>query len=414
MGDQVLQRLALGFQEEEFAEAVARELATPGVTPLAVASRFVSARFAACVQEAMGGRLVKAPATTGGTWMGRFETLSRLAETGCEIWYPEIRFATKPADALTEIALDPFGIALEPIEYGYGMKRAHWLKTKALKTQVNHELRLNHVRIPPALFARALEAVRTGPALSQPYIANPDPHGFDRHHTALQGFRIVAFDHMIDGGRMFCACARPGHDRMRAQASELAAHYAPGSWPHRILKLLDEPAYRDAVCHLCVARAEGPEAAALRYGDDILAFEGTYIDQFTVGGGLDGRTALAEVQRLLGLSRWKSEAMLFQIVKEMMPDVTVQREASPPWLGRQRLDIFVPDLKLAIEYQGAQHFGAVGAFGGEDGFRRAQERDAVKKRLCEENGIALVHVLHTEPLTPAALKRRLQRFMRPG
>jgi DNA-binding XRE family transcriptional regulator len=34
------------------------------------------------------------------------------------------------------------------------------LKTKALKTQVNHELRLNHVRIPGALFARALDAVR--------------------------------------------------------------------------------------------------------------------------------------------------------------------------------------------------------------------------------------------------------------
>jgi hypothetical protein len=98
----VAQRLALGFQEKEFAEAVARELATPGVTPLAAASRFVSARLAACVQETMGGRLVRAPATIGGTWTGRFETLIRLAETGSEIWYPEIRFATKPADALTD------------------------------------------------------------------------------------------------------------------------------------------------------------------------------------------------------------------------------------------------------------------------------------------------------------------------
>src|SRR3954464_791915 len=89
----------------------------------------------------------------------------------------------------------------------------------------------------------------------------------------------------------------------------------------------------------------------------------------------------------------------------------VQREASPVWLGRQRLDIYLPDLNLAIEYQGQQHFQAVALFGGEQGTRRAAERDALKQKLCQENGVTLIHVLHSDALTLPAIRRRLQRYL---
>lgn len=178
-----------------------------------------------------------------------------------------------------------------------------------------------------------------------------------------------------------------------------------------MIRLLETPDYRAGLCHLCVAHEFGPGAVALRYGDDIQGFEDIYIDQLVIGEGLDERTARAEVQRRLGVSRWKSEAVLFQIVKEIVPDAIVQREASPAWLGRQRLDIFLPALDLAIEYQGAQHFGPISLFGGEEGFVRARERDELKKKLCEENGITVVYVTQGDPLTVPHIRRRLQKFL---
>lgn len=102
---------------------------------------------------------------------------------------------------------------------------------------------------------------------------------------------------------------------------------------------------------------------------------------------------------------------MYKLISELFPDCVVQCEASPAWLGRQRLGAFLPDVKFAIEYQGQQHFASVGLFGSEDGWRRAVERDAIKKRLCEENGVTLVYVDHGESLTLANLRRRLQRHI---
>lgn len=407
------QGLRLGFGKRSFAEAISQEIATPGVTPVAAAERFVSNRFADCVSDAMGDRLIKPPMVRLYPYgKGAYSTLARLASVGHELWYTELWFSTRHADAVSEILIEPFNYILDAMDFGFGVKRSHQLKVRPLKTQVNHELRLNHILLPPDLWDEALSAVKAGAPLIQPYIANPQP-GVDTsgYDALIEGYRTVSFDHIIDGSRIFCDCARQAHASMITSASVDISNYQPDSWPHRVLRLLQAAHYQEGMCHFCVARVSGPEAAALRYGDTVQDFEESYIDQFVVGRGMDTRTAKAEVQQQLGLSRWKSEALMFSIVKELMKDTIVQREASPPWLGRQRLDVFVPELKLALEYQGAQHFQAVGLFGGEDGLRMAAERDALKRRLCEENGVTLMYVLHSDSLTPAVMRRRLQRFM---
>jgi hypothetical protein len=402
----------IGISDNEFAGALASELSTPGVTPLAATSRFFYAFLVRSLAETMVGRLIKEPLVTGGSqWSGRYETLAALATMGTEVWYPELRFSTRLADAVNDAEVVLTGMILKPVEFGFGENRLFQLKTRLLKTQANHELRLLHVVFPAALFGRAADLLKAGADLPQPYIANPEPHGSrHRYDTYLGGYRTVAFDHLLDGNRLFCSCARTAHDLMRAEAAGTMSGYAPDSWPHRIVGLLTSPTYRDGICHLCVADQSGPEAAAQMYGDNIQVFEDIYIDQL-IREGQDKRTATAEIQRRLGISRWKSEAELHQIVKAIFPDVLVQREASPPWLGRQRLDIYMPTLKLAIEYQGAQHFSPVAAFGGEAGFARARERDELKKNLCEANGIELVYVHHGEALTAPSIRRRLGRFL---
>jgi hypothetical protein len=147
----------IGFSEDAFVAAVAGELATPGVTPLAAASRCFSGSLLDSLTRTMGQRLITDPAVSKGTWPARYETLADLAATGAEAWYPELRFATRAGDAVDNAVVESSGFLLEPIIYGFGVERFYQLKVRRLKTQANHELRLNHVVFPAALFARVAQ-----------------------------------------------------------------------------------------------------------------------------------------------------------------------------------------------------------------------------------------------------------------
>ena len=54
-----------------------------------------------------------------------------------------------------------------------------------------------------------------------------------------------------------------------------------------------------------------------------------------------------------------------------------------------QLDVFVPDLKLALEYHGRQHYEDVYAFGAQED---TSYRDSQKREACRQNGITLVEV----------------------
>ena len=62
------------------------------------------------------------------------------------------------------------------------------------------------------------------------------------------------------------------------------------------------------------------------------------------------------------------------------------------WLGRQRLDFYLPKYKAAIECQGEQHFQPIKYFGGIDKLVIYQKRDETKKLLCQQNKINLIYI----------------------
>ena len=94
---------------------------------------------------------------------------------------------------------------------------------------------------------------------------------------------------------------------------------------------------------------------------------------------------------------WKNESLLYSTILGIYPDTV--REYSPDWLGTQRLDIFIPCLHLAIEYQGKQHYEPVEFFGGKENFERTKNRDQRKKILCENNAIKLLQWPYTLEVT---------------
>ena len=95
--------------------------------------------------------------------------------------------------------------------------------------------------------------------------------------------------------------------------------------------------------------------------------------------------------------KWKHELTLFHAVRSLYPDTLYQHR--PGWLGRQSLDLFIPSLQTAIEYQGIQHYSPVDFFGGEDALQQRKELDRVKRQLCEENHVRLIEWPYSTPPT---------------
>lgn len=89
---------------------------------------------------------------------------------------------------------------------------------------------------------------------------------------------------------------------------------------------------------------------------------------------------------------WISETELFYLIKSTFAEHEVKQHGRPKWLGRQHLDIYFPELNIAIEYQGAQHYRAIDFFGGEEALRKTMERDEQKRAKCLANNCILIHV----------------------
>ena len=93
-------------------------------------------------------------------------------------------------------------------------------------------------------------------------------------------------------------------------------------------------------------------------------------------------------------SRWKNEFALYMLVKSYFPSAIYQYRAE--WLQKQSLDIYIPEYKIGIEYQGIQHYEEVGVFSGMDGLMETQKRDKIKKEKCESNGVTLIEWIYTD------------------
>lgn len=111
-------------------------------------------------------------------------------------------------------------------------------------------------------------------------------------------------------------------------------------------------------------------------------------------------------------NKWKSEQLVLEMVKQLYPKATVWYQFRPDFLktdkGQLSYDIFISKLRVAIEYQGKQHFEPVEIFGGKDSFEKQKERDILKRKLSEENGVKLVYINYWEDITPNLIKERIE------
>jgi len=112
------------------------------------------------------------------------------------------------------------------------------------------------------------------------------------------------------------------------------------------------------------------------------------------------------------LSRVSSK-MSRQIEKWLRNSFVVETEKSFDWLydktkpkGRFRLDYFLPEYNLAIEYDGEQHFKPCFTSRWES-VDKVQLRDRLKDYLCRQNDIKLLRINYKDDLTEETLLMKI-------
>lgn len=221
----------------------------------------------------------------------------------------------------------------------------------------------------------------------------------------------LSFYDKISGDAFFCECFRSAIEK-----AEIDVRWRSRSNTHaHIKKAISQRAFMKDLCHMCTGKNSDLFFCHPMYGSQFRVRYGAYIRKLSIEEGISEREAEDRVRVLKGVpkigERWLNETMLYNYIKVFFAQYEVQREASPPWLGNQRLDFYVPGLNLAIEYQGEQHFKAVDLFGGKQGLIETQIRDKEKFQKCKEQGTTLVYFTYKDSLTEKLVDRRLAKFM---
>jgi len=106
-----------------------------------------------------------------------------------------------------------------------------------------------------------------------------------------------------------------------------------------------------------------------------------------------------------------TETKLYQLVKSVFKGYEAIRHAKLSFLGRQHLDIYIPELRLAVEYQGEQHFKPIDFWGGTEALKASQERDEKKREVCERHGIAIRYFSYKDEVSSELIRRRLKDYI---
>jgi hypothetical protein len=103
--------------------------------------------------------------------------------------------------------------------------------------------------------------------------------------------------------------------------------------------------------------------------------------------------------------KWINEFKLYMLIRRKFPDTIFQYKSE--WLGNQSLDIFIPSIQIAFEYQGIQHFQPIEFFGGEEALLKRRILDKSKVRKCKSNKILLLFWNYDEEVNELNLTKKL-------
>lgn len=287
----------------------------------------------------------------------------------------------------------PSFVTLNDFQYGGGVSEKFKIKNTKLKTKNKTSIRLLSIEIPLDLLKKLYSR------MTPPIELLPSKLG-------VWEWRQTFYNKMT-GESFFCSCFKDA----------LAKDQVGFAVRHTHLKhALEHKSFKDSICHICTNNNSDLIYCHKMYGSAFKARYGAYIAKHALEEGISERDAENYIRGLKGVARigekWVNETLLFNYINLLFPQYSVQRETSPSWLNRQRFDVYIPELNLAIEYQGKQHYITVDLFGGEEGLKRTKQRDKEKLQLSKANGVEIIYFSYKENITEKLVQNRLKSYLK--
>lgn len=178
---------------------------------------------------------------------------------------------------------------------------------------------------------------------------------------------------------------------------------------------------KNGICHLCTGNIPNqeypcsptPSSFLIKYMPYHHLFSLRKHGKFIFSHDENYRELENEVRDAFGYpkigEKWITETLLYKMVQVLFPSLAVINHYRGKELEGLEIDVWIPDLKIGIEYQGIQHFEVIEHWGGEDGLRKRKENDAKKKKICKSLGYKLIEFRYDENLTEEKIKKKLAR-----
>lgn len=281
----------------------------------------------------------------------------------------------------------------EEMLFGGGSSRRLSIKKLPLKIADRFDVKFYGLKIDPDILRKILNAT------SEVEVYLPSLLGvWDWKQT---------FYNKVTGTSYFCKCFESAITKSNLSVDK-RMH------PH-VAQALKLQSYKDNICHVCTKEPSDLMFCHKMYGSVFKIKYGAYIKKVSIDHDLDEKDAENKIREVLGVSKigdkWVNETLLFNYVNILFSSFDVLREYSPAWLGRQRFDVYISDLNLAIEYQGKQHYEPIEFFGGQEAFQRNKIRDNEKLKKAKKNGVSVVYFTYKEELTEELVLRRLKKYI---
>ena len=109
---------------------------------------------------------------------------------------------------------------------------------------------------------------------------------------------------------------------------------------------------------------------------------------------------------------FKHEMELLVYIHHLFGNYDILTHHRKPLVGWEprglELDIYIPELKLAFEYNGEQHYEWIEFFQKtKEDFKALQYRDRCKKKICKIKGITLIKIKYNEKLSEQLVLSKL-------
>jgi hypothetical protein len=279
-----------------------------------------------------------------------------------------------------------------------------------------HSARVEHLKTIDKLQFRLFLYVRL-PLVSPESLPAPPTcrHDFQILHLGNWEWRLL-WTCRHCGMLCHCACFK------RAILAEPCMDRYLGSGSPALRVRPDEPVFVDRACEVCRGAPSTNAFCSPMYARGLFEQRyGAYVRKRMIELELDGvrasdeealeQLANNEIRARLGFPAigqgQVSETELYRIVCHLFPQANILRHHRPSWLGGLELDIWLPEKRLALEYQGLQHFEPVSAWGGGSALRERKARDDRKRKLCQANDVTLVIFTCNDELSCGLVSDRL-------